>query len=162
MDSCFAPRIIQAGNQVSDWITYTPVLYGITTAPTRADTHAEKAAYRIVDKSLEVYYQYSHSDATGAADGDGIYGWGLPLGFSVDTNVVETTFPNGIINTVVGTALGHRPGVALNVGTVGIRSYGGTLAMFIRLLNLSAASSTSYNFTTAQIGYSFTARVPIL
>lgn len=151
---------------VQEWTAYTPTLHGGTTAPVRATTHNEKAYYRVIGKQLEIMYQYSHTATTGAAGGTGSYGWGLPTGFVVDTNTIETNDSNGLINTVVGSSQGHVSGVDQRTGNAFIQDVNGTLAVVINTIatvnTTQEIGSTWFSLTTANLGISFTARIPIL
>ena len=96
----------------------------------------------------------------------GSYGWGLPAGFTVDTNAIETNDSNGLLNTVVGSSQGHVSGVDQRTGNAFISDVNGTLAVVLNTIatinTTQEVGSTWFSLATANIGFTFTVSIPIL
>ncbi len=160
-----------AGNAVladagTEWIAFTPTLYGSTSAPARATAHVEKAYYRVVGKMLEIMYRYTHTDNTGAAPGSGTYGWGLPAGFSVDKTVIDGVDPT--MTSIVGSARAFAS-VANIFGCVHFFEMGGNDVLILATMsydqthdhNVILIGNGNFAMNDTTVGYAFTATIPI-
>jgi hypothetical protein len=82
-DFFVGPQISSMGPAMSDWTSFTMVVTGSTTNPTKGTASIDEARWRRVGDSMEIVYTYDQSGAGTTGSGD--YLFALPTGYSIDT-----------------------------------------------------------------------------
>lgn len=157
-----APSKYVYGTPITDWQSYTLPITGTTTNPTKATTRTDVARWRRVGDSMEINYTYSHSSATGAANGSGTYLFGIPSGYAIDSNKV---FINSAPDVgVVGAAAVYNSNVTGNRLSGFVKIYDSNRLMITTgndQVGVQPAASSLFQFTAGTVVYSFLATVPI-
>ena len=150
------------GSIITDWQSFTMIITGTTSAPTKATNRLEVAHWRRVGGNLEIIYNYEHTNNTGAAAGSGSYIWLLPNGLKIDT--AKTA--NGTINATLDSfgnaqvSAGSSDFVASVTKPPG-RDDGLYLVYQTSVGNIASVNSLAAQLTNTTARYSFTASVPI-
>ena len=158
------PQVVQYGAPVTDWVSYTLVVGGTTTAPTPGTVIVNSAKWRRVGDTMEIMYQYEQAAA--GLMGSGEYLFPMPAGYSIDTTKLSILNP---ARTVVGNAKlsfgllssgATTPPATVIVGSTNPNAF---KINFIQtsVENTASVGSGAYGFNTANISYSFLAKVPI-
>jgi hypothetical protein len=156
----FGPLLVNAPtNVVTDWTAFTMTIDAVTTAPTKATaTIFDNAQWRRVGDSMEVTYTYQHTNNAGTAAGSGIYLFGLPTGYTIDTSKmpIDTWKVGacGVGQVESGGTFTPLIVIPYNSTSLSLSNDGGA--------SLASVQSSSYNITSATIVYTFTAKVPIV
>lgn len=141
---------------ISDWVLYTLSLTGATSNPTKGTVVRDKAYWRRVGDTMEIRYEYQQSAA--GSTGSGTYKFGLPSGYTIDTNKVTVSTTN------IGVCLGpcHIFSSASGTAVYGaVEAYDTSNLMLVTGTGGTPVSSTSFDLGAATVYYSFEARVPI-
>ncbi len=143
------------GEANSDWQQFTPAL----TTGTRATTYSEKAYWRRKGVDVEINYWYSHTNSAGAANGSGVYGFGLPTSLSLTSilsNSVSISASSDIGVAQVSTSTTNLAGTVYAAD-------GTNLALFVTNSTSEGAISATFNgfASAATIQYTFRASVPV-
>lgn len=160
-DQVFVGRLpVNYGPPVTDWVQFTMVITGSSSNPTKANTTLfDNAYWRRVGDSMEIVYTYAHNNNTGAAAGSGTYLFGLPSGYTIDSNKISVSTTNA--PGVVGSATVS----STNVPTGSVKVYNTTnLSIYANEAAASTAGMVGSSFipmNAADARYSFSARVPI-
>ncbi|MCB1317978.1 MAG: hypothetical protein KDK27_18565, partial [Leptospiraceae bacterium] len=99
-------QVQQTANQTTNWVSYAMIIdssnsggYTIASAPV-----TNSARWRRNGDSMEIRYEYAHTNNAGTANGTGYYVYRLPPGYSIDTGKVAlNTTPAVAGGSVVGT-----------------------------------------------------------
>lgn len=150
---------------MTDWVDYTLVIGGSTSAPTPG-TNTAKASWRRVGDSMQIRYVFTQT--AGGSDGSGAYLFPLPAGYAIDTAKLKlNTVNNGTDGSPVGTFVAANTSiVSTNNASLGsVIAYDTTnLAAVVNVAafsQLSQVGSTGYQLSTPTIHYQFLAEVPI-
>jgi hypothetical protein len=154
---------LEQGAAVSDWISYTPTLTGSITNPTKG-TNTEKAYWRRVGSTMEIQYSYEQSAA--GSSGNGFYALSLPLGYTVDSTVLQATTSGAAVN-MVGSAYIYN-GTTEYIGDVIVNttSYSAPANAMNITIFTSIGATTGWGNGNAAFGgttlrVKFFARIPI-
>jgi hypothetical protein len=158
------PQTVLQGTPVTDWKSFTMTVTGSTSNPTKGTVTTDNAQWRRVGDSMEIHWEYQQSGA--GADGNGVYLFALPSGFSIDTTKLVASSTSG------GDDGRGICGVASSNTTVGgenrsgyVKAYDAThLIMMVgdATSNPSRVSNTFGNLGAANRGLAFRAIVPIV
>ena len=158
----------------TDWQSYTMNIAGTTSNPTKATTTViDIAKWRRLGDSMQITYNYYHTNNTGAAAGSGIYLFPLPLGYTIDSSkLTPSTLGN---QAVVGNAIVRNASGAVNSnGAPSAAERAFAYAVAYNTTNIALISVYQFNdstpifvgsafcpLTQAAESYSFTVTVPI-
>lgn len=159
---------------IGDWTSYTMVVTGTTSNPTKGTVVLDKAQWRRVGDSVEIIYDYQQS-GTGTS-GSGAYLYSLPPGLTADTSKISlpsspataTTINTG--GTIVGPA--QQASNINNSTLVSSWAFASIYDATHLAITISSGSSpseafswgssaTSSNYSVTPMYLSFRATVPI-
>lgn len=153
------PNSYSVGPAMSDWVAYSPVIGGQTTAPTPG-TSTTYAYWRRVGDSMEIKYDFIQTTAGSA--GSGTYLFPIPSGYTIDATKINVN-TNGI-NGVVGSSSVSNS----NYSAAGFAAVARSTDLIIAVYNTNTSNvsvsyigSTDWPLSVATTNYSFTAKVPI-
>lgn len=86
----------------SDWTVFPMVITSSGTSPTRGTVTYELAVWRRVGDSMEIRFDYKQSTAGTA--GTGVYYYGMPVGYQIDTTKVIAS-GNDVGYSIVGSGM---------------------------------------------------------
>lgn len=160
-DFFLGPQTAPIGAVATDWVPYSLTIGGQTSAPTKASSPTfDNARWRRVGDSMEIFYHYAHSSATGSAAGTGTYEFPIPAGYAIDQTKLDTS-SSGEAN--VGSANANTTASANLTGWVGtINTTQLVVVVGDETTGPAPLSSTNNAITNASVDYSFTAKVPIV
>lgn len=162
-------QVQENSSQISRWAKFDMQINATVTAPTKATTPIiDQAAWRRVGDSMEIMYNYRHTNNTGATAGSGTYLYTIPNFQLIDSSKVafDSIAQNNKALGIVGT--GHTGNDVGSDGTVAvIVAYNDTgLAMILEQNNGSGdtvhQSGVNAQLNAAEVNTSFRATVPIL
>lgn len=147
------------GAVATDWQEYTPSITATTTAPTLGTTTYNKAYWRRVGDSMQIFYGLRQT--AGGSAGSGTYLFALPSGFTMDANKVPyqstTVVPTLGSGTLQATSLNSRPIITHAYDATRFR----VLVLDVSGANMVPWSSTVGPISDASVQASFTITVPI-
>jgi hypothetical protein len=164
-------NIINSPTVSSGWTSYNLVIGAVTTAPTLGTVIQNTAYYKQDGKQLTIMYSFSQSTAGSA--GSGIYLYPLPSGFIINTTIaVPLAVSSGVaIGTSLGSSTAYFGASQKGIGTVfsydstrlqiTIYNDNGTNPLVPMLAVGSFVGGGFYNLGNVNVGYSFTATIPI-
>jgi hypothetical protein len=147
------PGVITQGAAISEWQSWTPMVYGSGSNPTKG-TNTEQAYWRRVGSEMEIHYMYKQT-AAGSA-GSGTYTWSLPAGYTIDTNIVSITNGSNLGSAYIYNGTSEYTGF---VSTNNISRFLIYIYPTITTTGVAASTSTSFGNTTLNVWVAF--RVPI-
>ena len=159
IDAAGAVTLIEspAASEYIEWTDYPMTIGGEVTAPTKGGTTVDRARYKVVGKTLYIRYDYEHTSAGGA--GNGNYLFPLPAGYTPD-------LPTGVANLLSFQVIGKcaaSDGGTLSQGITRWRADLGSIDIApMSIGGFSGMGSSWYSFNSSSIGFSFTAEIPIL
>lgn len=162
-DFSFGPQIVPFAAPVGDWNVFSMVITSTGSSPARPGSGIidDRAAWRRVGDSMEIYFTYHHNGAAGTA-GTGTYLFNLPSGYTIDSSKFTIGADTNPRNSVGFAACDSGGG-----GNTGfVKAYTSTqLAMVVPANGSSVATgvgASNYSLGTSPIAYTFVAIVPIV
>lgn len=154
------PASMTTGPPMTDWVTFSMVITAPTINPTKiASPDFDKAMWRRVGDSMEIYWDYYAVAANAGNGGSGTYAFKIPAGYTIDTSKVTTN-----VNQT-----NHMGSGSLFAGSNNgacIVSYTDTTHLGVACIDgantLNYVGSAYGGIDSAQIGYSFHAKIPIV
>lgn len=147
--------------------SYTPVIKGSTSDPTRAASGSEKCTWTRKGMYIMIQYNYTQTATTSAANGSGTYIFGLPSGLTYNSAVINadtTQAKNVLMGSVYAapTSATEATGVPFFY-TNGSTIVGIALTLSVETGGVSQLLGSTYGqfATNAALTFSFTAMVPI-
>lgn len=155
---------------LTEWVSYTPIITAETVNPTPADDHTLTGRWRRVGDSMEVAIAYNHDNVVGAASGTGSYFFSLPPGYNIDGSKLafNTVDSFGDTGSIVGGNAFVQSGSTYYQGSpFWLSSFTGTTTLGIVVGNFaSGITNVSSNFAAMdsqnQTQYQLSAIVPIV
>jgi hypothetical protein len=140
------------------WQSFTMTVTGTTTNPTKAASKSEVAQWRRVGDSMELYYSYSQTATTGAANGSGTYLYAIPNSSVLTIDSTKIVIASA---TLVGSGGGYFAGYDGTNVAIGTVSPWDTTHIALHT-GTNVVSSTLFNYTvSAVLRYAFRITVPI-
>jgi len=150
---------------VTDWQSFTMTIGADVTAPTKATSPViDEARWRRVGDSMEIFYQYKHTNNTGASSGSGRYLYSLPNGYSIDTTKLTTNSNTAQVDTTLPTVGYSQLSDDSSNSSGGVTAHNSTQLRITAFKSSGDApfqASTQFPLGSSTIGISFFARVPI-
>jgi hypothetical protein len=135
-----------------------------STSPVAANAATLRYYYNIIGKNMILNFLYQTTTNTGAAAGSGYYRYKLPSGFTFQSFLVSAPTPAASSNsgTQVGSGFISVSGVDFKIFNVYFQQVStDNFLIFLNSSTLLYQSSTSFQFSSANMCVSFTATIPI-
>lgn len=148
------------GTPVTNWVEFDMTIGATGSAPTKATSPTyDKAYWRRVGDSMQIYYFYEHTDNTGAAAGSGTYYFNLPSGYSRDTTKMANASGGGYER--LGSASFATATEGNNDGYV--TTYGNSVLLLAgnQANSLAGVANTYGDLADTSVRYAFNYTIPI-
>lgn len=162
------PNNTVVGPAIGDWTPYDLTITSIGAVdPVKADSPVVDQAYwRRVGDSMEIMYNYRHTDNTGAVAGDNHYNFSIPAGYTIDLSKLPGVIdPVELMGPTVGVFSMRQSAGTRGFATGHVLVSGATVVQLFDNNDYGGAivggGSSSYNIVAATVEYSFRATVPI-
>lgn len=151
----------------TEWASFTPVIKGSATNPTKATTSWIKGRYKIVGKSMFMQFSYGHASALGANIGIGTYYIEIPGGYTINTTLAsiptsENSYHDGLH---LGGGNIQQDGAA---GQISVQAYSSNAIQMVALYNNNSippaygpVSSSYFHIEVYNTQYNFYCEIPI-